>query len=146
MLVTELEGVRFIDPVIQCWNDYFTKMGPKDERRVIELLGLSAEGMAMRTPPRELIRIGWQQKWEGMLRARGLADSYDFIRPRVRHRSPLVNYFARGYSFSKVQHLFLASYIFSRESAKGIKVPRRVKEMQDALQRIQKSDPSESTE
>jgi hypothetical protein len=140
ILATELDGVQFIDSVTQNWDAYFTGLGQQEEQRTIDLLGAFSERATFRTPPRELIRISWQQRWEGLLRGRGLTDSYDFLTPRVQHTSKLINCFAGRHGLEWTQHLFLASHVYTRSSAKDLKPPREVKHMQATLQRLREKE------
>jgi hypothetical protein len=142
MLATELDGVRFIDSAAQRWDVYLTGLGLKEEQQTIDLLGAFSERSAFRTPPRELIRIAWQQRWEGLLRGRGLTDSYDFLTPRVQHQSKLINYFAGSRGIERTQYLFLASHIYGRPNAKDLKPPSEVKQMQITLQRLRENEKS----
>ena len=146
ILATELDGVRFIDSVTQRWDAYFTGLGQKEEQRTIDLLGAFSERATFRTPPRELIRITWQQRWEGLLRERGLTDSYDFLTPRVQHPSKLIKCFAGRHSLERTQHLFLASQVFTRPNAKDLKPPREVRQMQTTLQRLRETAASDLDE
>jgi hypothetical protein len=137
LLATELDGVPFKDTVVQRWEAYFQGFKKEDEQRIIELLGAFAERGTFRSPPRELIRIQWQQRWEGMLRERGLTGMHDYFMPEVQHHSLLIKLFAGRHGLERAQELFLASHIFSRPNAKGLKIPRAVNEMQDSLRRMQ---------
>lgn len=137
ILASELNGVPFKDIVARCWETYFQGLKKDDEQRVITLLGAFAERAMLRTPPRELIRIQWQQRWEAMLREQGLTNMQDYFMPEVQHKSPLIKLFAGSHGLERAQDLFLASHIFSRPNAKGLKIPRAVSEMQDSLTSMQ---------
>lgn len=137
LLATELDGVPFKDTVAQRWETYFQGFKKEEEQRIIELLGMFAARGTFRTPPRELIRIQWQQHWEGMLRERGLTSMHDYFMPEVQHHSPLIKLFAGRHGLERTQELFLASHIFTRPNAKGLKISRAVKEMQESLESMQ---------
>ena len=106
---------------------------------------ITQRGM-LRTPPRELVRIQWQQRWEHILRERGLTNSYDYFMPTVQHKSHLIRFFTGRHGIEKAQDIFLATHIFNRPNAQGLKIPRAVSEMQGILKRMQEDAAPETNE
>jgi hypothetical protein len=123
---------------VTLWDQHFNRIAEPQRTQRLQAFA-SWPRPIFRTTPRDLVRTGWKQHLERLLRERGLAnDLWD--RPRSAsstHASPLIRAISRSpFMLNNAADVFVAEYLLKRPELQGFKASNRhTRELQKDIER-----------
>jgi hypothetical protein len=140
-IYSELDGKpKFARTTAALWDQHFT--GIPDPQRTQQLQALASwKRPIFRTTPRDMVRMGWKQHLDRVLREKGLLDDM-WDRPRVQsrnHSSPLIRAICQSpFVLDNAGDVFVVEYLLMRTELQAFTPPnRRTRELQKDVEREQ---------
>lgn len=139
LIYSELDGkLSYAQTTVALWDQHFNNVAEPQRTQRLQAFA-SWTRPILRTTPRDMVRIGWKQHLNRVLRDRGLSNDM-WSRPRTlspNHSSPLIRAISRSpFILDNAADVFLAEYLLKRLELQGFKAPNRhTRELQKDIER-----------
>lgn len=139
LIYSELDGKPgHAQSAVALWDQHFNGVAEPQKTQRLQAFASWTRSI-FRTTPRDMVRMGWKQHLQRLLRDRGLsAEMWD--RPRTvstSHASPLIRAISRSpFILDNAADVFVAEYLLKRPELQGFRPPNRhTRELQKDIER-----------
>jgi hypothetical protein len=127
----------YAQTMVALWDQHFNNV-PEAQRTQRFQAFASWTRPILRTTPRDMVRMGWKQHLNRVLRDRGLSNDM-WNQPQTlspNHSSPLIRAISRSpFILDDAADVFLAEYLLKRPELQGFEAPNRhTRELQNDIE------------
>jgi hypothetical protein len=138
ILTEAVTGKDFQSVVFARWETYMNQKAKEIPAEMGNLILMFEAGtdILLGMSPRETLRFHWKHAFTSFLNSKGINVGRDYFEETpVSHASPVLSAFLSGSDYYDSEVVFMASYLFKRPEAAGLKTPHKISDFWRQIER-----------